>query len=154
MTVQVRQNDDPFGVFSFADTSRELQVAEDTEDGEEEKRRAKLTVLRRQGTYHSVEVGVVGLLLNLESYRLFSPLDQHVFSRPDSPPPHLISAQPCTFFTSSNHCPAALPRELFTSTLHFDMVFARVPLSRPQTINLYDGFVCHDTVVVVAVTSN
>ena len=27
-------------------------------------------------------------------------------------------------------------------------------LSRPQTINLYDGFVCHDAVVVVAVTSD
>ena len=27
-------------------------------------------------------------------------------------------------------------------------------LSRPQTINLYDGFVCHDTVVVVALTSD
>ena len=27
-------------------------------------------------------------------------------------------------------------------------------LSRPQTINLYDGFVCHDDVVVVASTSD
>ena len=58
VTVQVLQNDDPFGVFSFADTSRELQIAEDTEDGEERRRRAKLTVVRRQGTYQSVEVGV------------------------------------------------------------------------------------------------
>ena len=59
MTIQVLQNDDPFGVFSFADASRELQIAEDTEDGEEGRRRAKLTVVRRQGTYQSVEVGVV-----------------------------------------------------------------------------------------------
>ena len=27
-------------------------------------------------------------------------------------------------------------------------------LSRPQTINLYDGFICHDDVVVVASTSD
>ena len=59
MTIQVLQNDDPFGVFSFADASRELQIAEDTEDGEEGRRRAKLTVVRRQGTYQSVEVRVV-----------------------------------------------------------------------------------------------
>ena len=30
----------------------------------------------------------------------------------------------------------------------------RISLSRPQAINLYDGFVCHDAVVVVAVTSD
>ena len=29
-----------------------------------------------------------------------------------------------------------------------------IALSRPQTINLYDGFVGHDAVVVVAVTSD
>ena len=57
VTVRVLQNDDPFGVFSFVDSSRELQIAEDVNPGEESLKQARLTVQRKQGTYETVKVG-------------------------------------------------------------------------------------------------
>lgn len=55
-TLIVEQNDDPFGVFSFPATSRELSIAEDYVIGNESSTTTLLTVERRQGTFNDVEV--------------------------------------------------------------------------------------------------
>ena len=47
-----------------------------------------------------------------------------------------------------------IPSTVFNETENTNENTNLRQLSRPQTINLYDGFVCHDDVVVVASTSD
>ena len=54
--LQVAENDDPYGVFSFPAASREVSVAEDFYPGREATTRATFTVERRQGAFKDVQV--------------------------------------------------------------------------------------------------
>ena len=59
MTFTVVQNDDPYGLFAFAADSREVTVAEDFEDGDENSTFVDLYIERRQGTASVVKVRVI-----------------------------------------------------------------------------------------------
>ncbi len=56
MTLEVIPNDDPYGVFSFPTSVRELTVAEDFLPGDEESTKAQITVNRDQGSSGNVMV--------------------------------------------------------------------------------------------------
>ena len=56
VTVTIRENDDPFGVFTFAESSREISIAEDFTEGRKNTTEAKLVVKRLQGTFNTVKV--------------------------------------------------------------------------------------------------
>ena len=60
-----------------------------------------------------------------------------------------------------NQGPNYSTRDFYSPFPHYNNLFIAClqrsvldPLSRPHTINLYDGFVGHDDVVAVAVTSD
>ncbi|CAL1527000.1 unnamed protein product, partial [Lymnaea stagnalis] len=55
-TVRVATSDDPFGRMAFAATSRDLQVAEDFDPGNEFTTTANFVIERRQGTQNQVKV--------------------------------------------------------------------------------------------------
>ncbi|XP_071506649.1 adhesion G-protein coupled receptor V1-like [Diadema antillarum] len=54
VSIEITENDDPFGVLAFASSSREKDVAEDFYANEEDRATAVFTVERLQGTFGSV----------------------------------------------------------------------------------------------------
>ena len=56
VTLRVVPNDDPFGVFSFPSTMREVSVAEDFKPGEEGLTTVNIPVIRQQGSSGTVTV--------------------------------------------------------------------------------------------------
>ena len=59
MLVVVGENDEPWGLFSFTEESREVSVAEDYLPGEERKARVSLEVERRQGVNGDIKVSSI-----------------------------------------------------------------------------------------------
>ena len=59
VTLTIRENDDPFGVFTFADSSREISIAEDYMEERKNTTEAKLVVERLQGTFNTVKVNEI-----------------------------------------------------------------------------------------------
>ena len=56
--IYIPTNDNPYGLFAFAQNSLDVSVAEDTKPGYEFEATANLTVLRKRGKDRDVEVSI------------------------------------------------------------------------------------------------